>query len=340
MALKDWQVLTFLFPCQSPRRPKLVRLINRNGCDLPYFSRVLGDRAVAGELARSGNVQDDLASPYLGVRVGLAPDAGALRRSWSGRPVVAMAQKRVYDRREEARLVTAEVVSRDQVKCGTGLRFVLVVPPRTVPAAAALDLFGGQAEQKEVLLLRGFRHFDGRAVPRANSQGAVHHELHVARAAGLVTGGRDLLRDVTGRDELLGDRDTVVRHEDHSDTPMHRGVAVNGARDVIDELDDELGEVIGWRGLAGEEERARRHIKSWIRAQPIVEHNHMQHVQELPLVFVDALDLRVEERLWIDDRSAVAFQPVSKSCLGFPLGPTDRVAEALVVRQRLQFLQL
>jgi len=23
---KDWQVLTFLFPCQPPRRPKLVRL--------------------------------------------------------------------------------------------------------------------------------------------------------------------------------------------------------------------------------------------------------------------------------------------------------------------------
>ena len=63
---KDWQVFTFLFPCQPPRRPKLVRLINRNGCDLPYFPRVLGDCAVAGELARSGNVQDNLASPCLG----------------------------------------------------------------------------------------------------------------------------------------------------------------------------------------------------------------------------------------------------------------------------------
>ena len=56
-----------------------------------------------------------------------------------------------------------------------------------------------------LIAARGLGHFDGRAVPRANSQGAVHHKLHVARAAGLVTGGRDLLRDVTGRNEPLGD---------------------------------------------------------------------------------------------------------------------------------------
>ena len=43
--------------------------VNRYGCDLPYFPRVLGDRAVAGELARSGNVQDDSARPCLRVRV-------------------------------------------------------------------------------------------------------------------------------------------------------------------------------------------------------------------------------------------------------------------------------
>ena len=66
----------------------------------------------------------------------------------------------------------------------------------------------------------------------------------------------------------------------------------------------------------------------------------MQHVQELPLVFVDAFDLRVEECVGIHYRSAIVFQPVGKSCLGFPLGSTDRVAKALVVRQRLQFLQL
>jgi len=37
--------------------------------DSPNLFSVFGNGAVAGELARSGNVQDDLASPCLGVRV-------------------------------------------------------------------------------------------------------------------------------------------------------------------------------------------------------------------------------------------------------------------------------
>ena len=70
---------------------------------------------------------------------------------------------------------------------------------------------------------------------------------------------------------------------------------------VVDELDDELGEVVGGRGLAGEEERARRHVELRVLPQAIVEHDDVQRVQQLPLVFVDALDLRVEDRLGIDD---------------------------------------
>ena len=45
--------------CQSLEKKlvaKMRRLINRNGCDLPYFPRVIGDRPVAGELARGGDV--------------------------------------------------------------------------------------------------------------------------------------------------------------------------------------------------------------------------------------------------------------------------------------------
>ena len=110
--------------------------------------------------------------------------------------------------------------------------------------------------------------------------------------------------------------------------------------EVVDELDDELGEVVGGRGLAGEEERARRHVEFGILAQPVVEHDDVQRVQELPLVFVDALDLRVEDRVGIDHLSGRRLEPVGEPRLGFALGLADRGAEALVVRQRLEFLQL
>ena len=38
--------------------------------------------------------------------------------------------------------------------------------------------------------------------------------------------------------------------------------------------------------------------------QPVVEHDDVQHVEQLPLVFVDALDLAVEDRVGIDDLAA------------------------------------
>ena len=98
------------------------------------------------------------------------------------------------------------MVVEDQVEGLPRLRLVLVVPARVVPAAAAGDLLGGQAEEEEVLLAGLLGHLDRGAVARADRQGAVHHELHVAGAAGLVAGRRDLLRDVAGRDQPLGQR--------------------------------------------------------------------------------------------------------------------------------------
>ena len=90
---------------------------------------------------------------------------------------------------------------------------MLVVPARVVPAPAAGDLLGGQAEQEHVLLAGLLGDLDRGAVAGADGQGPVHHELHVARAAGLVAGGRDLLGDVAGRDQPLGERDGVIRQE-------------------------------------------------------------------------------------------------------------------------------
>ena len=66
--------------------------------------------------------------------------------------VVAVGQQRVADRLEDARLVAAEVLREDQVQRRAGLRLVLIVPVRAVPAPAVGDLLGGQTEQEEVLL--------------------------------------------------------------------------------------------------------------------------------------------------------------------------------------------
>ena len=87
------------------------------------------------------------------------------------------------------------------------------------------------------------------------------------------------------------------------------------------------------RRLAGEEERARRHLELRVLAQAVVEHDDVQRVQELPLVFVDALDLAVEDAC--RDRPPVPGVDSSQSAnrdFGLALGRAKRGAERLVVR--------
>src|SRR6516164_4235104 len=107
--------------------------------------------------------------------------------------MVSVRQQRVAEGSEDAGFIAAEVVRGDQVQCRAGLRLTLIVPVRVVPPAAAGYLFRRQAEEEEVLLPRFLRHLYGRTVKRAERQSAVHHELHVARAASLVAGGGDLV---------------------------------------------------------------------------------------------------------------------------------------------------
>ena len=214
--------------------------------------------------------------------------------------VVALVEQGVPDRVEEPRLAAVEVAREDQVEGLAGLVLVLVVPARVVPAPRAGDLLGGQAEQEHVLLAGLLGDLDGGAVAGADGQGAVHHELHVARAAGLVAGGRDLLGDVAGRDQPLGERDGVVRQELDPELAADVRVVVDHGADVVDQLDDELREPVRRGRLAGEQERPGRDVQRRVRAEAVVADHDLEHVQQLPLVLVDALDLRVEDRVGVE----------------------------------------
>ena len=59
----------------------------------------------------------------------------------------------------------------------------------------------------------------------------------------------------------------------------------------------QLGHEVAGRGLGAEDERARRHVGLRVALEAQVEREDVQHVQVLPLVFVQALGLDVEERL-------------------------------------------
>jgi hypothetical protein len=111
---------------------------------------------------------------------------------------------------------------------------------RVVPAAAVLHLFGRQAEEEEILLTLLPSHLDGGAVACADRQRTVHHELHVARAAGFVARRRDLLRHVAGGNQLLRQADFILGQEEDLESAADGGVGVDDAGHVADQLNDEL----------------------------------------------------------------------------------------------------
>ena len=58
--------------------------------------------------------------------------------------------------------------------------------------------------------------------------------------------------------------------------------------------------MVGRSRLAGEQEHARRHRKVGLLPQPVVEDHDVHRVQQLSLVFMDALDVAVEDGIRID----------------------------------------
>ena len=117
--------------------------------------------------------------------------------------------------------------------------------------------------------------------------------------------------------------------------PRTAGSASIDAADVVDQLDDQLGQAVGRGRLAGEEERPRRHVQRRVRPQAVVEHDDVQHVEQLPLVLVDALDLAVEDRCRgrRPARSSALSQSANRT-LAARLACRNCVAEAGVVGQR------
>ena len=65
----------------------------------------------------------------------------------------------------------------------------------------------------------------------------------------------------------------------------------------------------------------------------------VQQVEELPLVFVDALDLHVEDAVRIEDDAGLALDVIGQTHLVAALRGGKVVAELLVVGRRAQFLQ-
>src|SRR3974377_249569 len=179
---------------------RTVFLRYRTWFDLPDFAGILSNRSVAGKFSRAGHIEDCFACPFALIFIQLAYSflCPAIRGEVRQVHVVVAVQKGVSQGGENSRLTTAKMIGTNQIHCCSRLGLILIVPARVVPVAAVFDLLHTKAQQEKVLFSSFLGHFDGGAIASSDRQGPVHHELHIARSTGFISGSGDLVRDVTG----------------------------------------------------------------------------------------------------------------------------------------------
>ena len=210
---------------------------------------------------------------------------------------------------------------------------IIATPP-------GLDRGGGHAEQEEVVRPRLVADLDIGAIQGADGDGAVHHELHVAGPGGLLAGGGDLFRQIgTGSDDLHH-RDPVVGDEGQAQQALGVLVAVDHLGHVIDQLDDELGHDVARRGLAADQDAARGPLGRIPVLDAVVEVDDVQQVEQLALVFVDTLDLDIEEGGRVEVHVAIPGHQAGQMFLVGLFDGAKALPEGRVLRQGGDALQL
>ncbi|CAN7976885.1 unnamed protein product, partial [Ixodes persulcatus] len=171
-----------------------------------------------------------------------------------------MVEEDICEIMEQAGIVRTEHSAVDLVNGLLGFWEPVVVVPGVVAARPpGVDLVLVHAEDEDVLWPHLLSHLHVGSVQSADGQCSIqlhsqimhakkkkktHHELHVSCAGGLCACGGDLLAQVCGRDDLLGQADPVVLQEDHLQLVPHHGVVVHHIAHCYDQLDDLLRYVI------------------------------------------------------------------------------------------------
>ena len=173
-------------------------------------------------------------------------------------------------------------------------------------------------------------------IQRADGDRAIHGEFHVAGARGLEAGGGDLLGEVGGWVDLLGQFHVEVSQEHHLEQVAAVGVVVDHLSDAVDQANDQLGHGVARCGLAGEHHRAWRHALRAALFDPQVAVHQLQGIEVLALVFVDPLDLDVEQGGGIHQQAVALGHQGAELTLGGQLATAPALQHRVVVLPLLQ----
>ncbi len=161
-------------------------------------------------------------------------------------------------------------------------------------------------EDEDVLVADFLADFDVGAVHGADGERAVEGELHVARAGGFGAGGGDLLGEIGGGKDTLGQRDAVVGQERDLEPIAHGRIIVDHSPTAL--MSRMMCLAMKYPGAALPPKITVRGVIDVVPfANAVIERDDVQQVQDLPLVFVNTLHLAVENGIGIDPDRRAAF---------------------------------
>ena len=180
---------------------------------------------------------------------------------------------------------------------------------------------------------------DVRAVHRADGDRAVHHELHVAGAAGFLAGGAELLGNLRRGNQHLRAGDIVVLQEHDLQHLPGPGMLFDQPAQGTDHADGLLRPDVSGAGLGAEDEDSGLHGEALVVHDPVVQHKDVKSIQHLALVFMQPLRLDVEHEVRIDLRPLMLLQHLREAFLILALDLPELLAEGRVVRIGQQLLE-
>ena len=191
-------------------------------------------------------------------------------------------------------------------------RHVLVVPTRIVVATKLGKLIIGCTEDVRVLLPHGLENLNVRTIQGSQGQRTVHHELHVGRARGFLSGHRDLLGNIRSRNDVLCGRDIVVVNKNDLDAAIDVRIVIDQVSNGVNQLDNRLRANVAGGSLRTENEYALGNIQSRVVLDAEVQIQDVERVKQLTLVLVQTLDLNIEDRIGINLDTLASLHPGGK----------------------------
>ena len=162
-----------------------------------------------------------------------------------------------------------------------------------------LNLLCFQTKNEDVLFADFLHDLDIGPVQRTDSQGAIHGELHIARAGGFCSRHGNVLAEVGCRNDLFGQQHPIIGDEHDFDLTAHARIVIDHLTDIVDQFDDLFGGPIPRCSFASEHVGAghSRFDLVFHEAQILMHDPH--DVEQLPFIFVNTFHMDIEQRMGI-----------------------------------------